>query len=50
MHPRPSEVNKNLGVLLTEFFELYGRHFNYEDIGISVRDGGHYYKKVRCVL
>jgi len=32
----------NLGVLLLEFFELYGRNFNYEQIAIRIRDGGRY--------
>lgn len=49
MHPlaqsgliRPHE---NLGVLLMEFFELYGRHFNSEVVGISVLQGGAYISK-----
>lgn len=28
----------NLGTLLIEFFELYGVHFNYEAVGISLRE------------
>ncbi|KAI8595799.1 hypothetical protein EDD21DRAFT_312927 [Dissophora ornata] len=36
----PSE---NLGVLFIEFMELYGRHFNFEDVGMSVTDGGSYF-------
>ena len=41
-HPRLSTQNsgENLGILLLEFFELYGRNFNYEQNGIRVRDGG----------
>jgi non-canonical poly(A) RNA polymerase PAPD5/7 len=35
----------NLGVLVMEFFELYGLHFNYDDVGISLRDGGTYFNK-----
>ena len=31
---------ENLGVLLLEFFELYGRQFNYETCGIRIRDEG----------
>lgn len=31
---RPHE---NLGIMLIEFFELYGRHFNYDQVGISVQ-------------
>ena len=27
---------RNLGVLLIEFFELYGKYFNYENVGIAV--------------
>lgn len=49
MHPliqggliRPHE---NLGVLLMEFFELYGRNFNSEVVGISVLQGGAYISK-----
>lgn len=49
MHPkiRRGEIDaeKNLGVLVMEFFELYGRHFNYEEVGISIRDGGSYFWK-----
>ena len=49
MHPkiRRGEIDaeKNLGVLLMEFFELYGCYFNYEEVGISLKDGGTYYNK-----
>lgn len=49
MHPklRRSEMNaqRNLGTLLIEFFELYGRSFNYADVGISLRRGGSYFLK-----
>ncbi|KAG8908521.1 hypothetical protein FRB99_005881 [Tulasnella sp. 403] len=49
MHPkiRNGEINpgENLGVLLIEFFELYGFYFNYSEVGISLRDGGMYYRK-----
>jgi non-canonical poly(A) RNA polymerase PAPD5/7 len=49
MHPklRRSEMDarRNLGTLLCEFFELYGRNFNYDDVGISIRRGGRYYSK-----
>ncbi|KIP08737.1 hypothetical protein PHLGIDRAFT_68903 [Phlebiopsis gigantea 11061_1 CR5-6] len=49
MHPkiRRGEIDpsKNLGVLVMEFFELYGFYFNYNEVGISVRDGGSYYNK-----
>lgn len=37
--------NSNLGVLLIEFFELYGRNFNYLKTGIRIKDGGSYVAK-----
>ncbi|KIM48611.1 hypothetical protein M413DRAFT_60162 [Hebeloma cylindrosporum] len=49
MHPkiRRGEIDpdKNLGVLVMEFFELYGKYFNYDETGISLRDGGTYFNK-----
>lgn len=49
MHPKirrgEIEPEKNLGVLVMEFFELYGCYFNYEEIGISIRNGGSYFSK-----
>ncbi|KAI6103594.1 hypothetical protein F5141DRAFT_216454 [Pisolithus sp. B1] len=49
MHPkiRRGEIHaeKNLGVLVMEFFELYGHRFNCEEVGISIRDGGAYFSK-----
>ncbi|EJD02267.1 uncharacterized protein FOMMEDRAFT_141374 [Fomitiporia mediterranea MF3/22] len=49
MHPkvRRAEINsaKNLGVLTLEFFELYGKYFNYNNTGISLRHGGSYFGK-----
>ena len=49
MHPkiRKGEIDPelNLGVLVIEFFELYGLHFNYDEVGISLRDGGTYFNK-----
>ncbi|KXN91438.1 Poly(A) RNA polymerase cid14 [Leucoagaricus sp. SymC.cos] len=49
MHPKirrgEIEPEKNLGVLVMEFFELYGCYFNYDEVGISVRDGGTYFSK-----
>lgn len=49
MHPkiRNGEIDpeKNLGVLAMEFFELYGCYFNYDEVGISLRDGGMYFSK-----
>ncbi|KAH9931703.1 uncharacterized protein BXZ73DRAFT_90121 [Epithele typhae] len=49
MHPkiRRGEIDpsRNLGVLVMEYFELYGSYFNYQEVGISLRDGGSYYNK-----
>jgi non-canonical poly(A) RNA polymerase PAPD5/7 len=49
MHPkiRRGEIDpeRNLGVLVMEFFELYGHYFNYGEVGISVKDGGTYFSK-----
>lgn len=49
MHPKirrgEIEPEKNLGVLVMEFFELYGCYFNYEEVGISIRNGGSYFSK-----
>ena len=44
LHPRPDTKTHqtNLAVLLIEFFELYGRNFNYSSTGIRVKDGGAY--------
>uniref|UniRef100_A0A182VWK7 polynucleotide adenylyltransferase n=1 Tax=Anopheles minimus TaxID=112268 RepID=A0A182VWK7_9DIPT len=38
-HRQKPNNYSNLGVLLIEFFELYGRKFNYMKIGISVKSG-----------
>lgn len=50
LHPKlrrgEIDASKNLGVLVMEFFELYGLHFNYEQTGISVNGGGSYFNKV----
>ncbi len=41
----PSDGSLNLGALFMEFLQLYGSRFNYENVGISVRDGGYYFRK-----
>jgi len=43
---------ENLGVLLLEFLELYGRVFNFEEvgIGISLKRGAYYYRKVKFLI
>lgn len=46
MHPRNIVwEDANLGVLLMEFLELYGRKFNYMKTGISIKQGGRYLPK-----
>ena len=35
----------NLGVLLVEFFELYGIHFNFSRTAIRITDDGAYISK-----
>jgi len=47
LHPRinAQDPKANLGVLLLEFFELYGRFFNYYRVGIRIKDGGAYVAK-----
>lgn len=52
MHPKvasaqidPREMD-NLGVLLLDFFQLYGMNFNLDVVGIDVRRNGSYYDKV----
>jgi DNA polymerase sigma len=47
LHPRnaANDPDANLGVLLIEFFELFGRNFNYMKTAITVVDGGSYFSK-----
>ncbi|GAB1598024.1 terminal nucleotidyltransferase 4A-like [Argonauta hians] len=47
LHPRldANNCDTNLGILLIEFFELYGRNFNYLKTGIRIKDGGSYVPK-----
>ncbi|XP_076008841.1 terminal nucleotidyltransferase 4A-like isoform X1 [Genypterus blacodes] len=47
LHPRidARRTNINLGILLIEFFALYGRDFNYMKTGIRVKNGGAYLSK-----
>jgi len=48
LHPREEAATSckaNLGVLLLEFFELYGQHFNYLKVGIRIKNGGQYVPK-----
>ena len=36
---------KNLGEIMVGFFQFYAFEFNYEEVGISLRHGGFFYKK-----
>ena len=49
LHPNQAYVmqtnEKSLGVLLIQFFELYGREFNYMKVGIKITNGGSYISK-----
>jgi len=38
----------NLGMILVGFLQFYGFDFNFEDVGISVRYGGYFFKKSDC--
>ncbi|XP_055317715.1 non-canonical poly(A) RNA polymerase protein Trf4-1-like [Sitodiplosis mosellana] len=43
MHPTyRADENPNLGELLLDFFELYGKKFDYENYGLTIRNGGQY--------
>ena len=44
-HMKYSYNTNNLGILLTQFFELYGKIFNYNNMTISVRGRGSYIPK-----
>ncbi|GAX78006.1 hypothetical protein CEUSTIGMA_g5448.t1 [Chlamydomonas eustigma] len=43
--PPASQLEPSLGVLLIDFFRLYGRVINVKDVGISATGGGHYFVK-----
>ncbi|KAE8214078.1 hypothetical protein CF327_g2486 [Tilletia walkeri] len=49
MHPRIQRCEidpaRNLGVLLLEYLELYGKRFAYDELGISIRGKGSYFNK-----
>ncbi|KAK9487995.1 hypothetical protein V1527DRAFT_459073 [Lipomyces starkeyi] len=51
MHPKVASgeilPEENLGVLLIQFLELYGKNFNYDVVGISVTGNGSYFDKNR---
>ncbi|KAL3677750.1 hypothetical protein R1sor_020706 [Riccia sorocarpa] len=41
----PCPLENNLGILLVDFFDFYGRALNVKDVGISCRTGGRFYSK-----
>jgi non-canonical poly(A) RNA polymerase PAPD5/7 len=40
-----SPLESNLGILLVDFFDLYGRSLNMKDVGVSCRIGGSFFSK-----
>ena len=40
-----TNVTQNLGCLFLEFLSLYGSAFNYQDVGVTILDGGKYFSK-----
>lgn len=50
MHPKVAsgaiDPMQNVGVLLLDFFQLYGLNFNLDETGLDVRGKGSYYDKV----
>ncbi|GAA5882466.1 hypothetical protein JCM3774_001129 [Rhodotorula dairenensis] len=49
LHPRIQTAqinpNRNIGLLFVEFLELYGKHFNYDQAGITLKGRGGYFNK-----
>ncbi|KAI9336271.1 hypothetical protein BD770DRAFT_401809 [Pilaira anomala] len=49
MHPKVAsgqiDPMQNLGVLILDFFQLYGINFNMDVVGVCVNDNGSYYDK-----
>lgn len=43
-------LEKSLGLLLVDFFRLFGRTLYTDDVGISCRDGGAFYSKIDAGL
>eukprot|EP01018_Ginkgo_biloba_P003375 Gb_02324 [translate_table: standard] len=42
---RSNFLERNLGILLIDFFDLYGRKLNAWDVGVSCRSGGQFFPK-----
>lgn len=51
LHPKlqtgEMNVGENLGTLLIEFLEVYGKNFNFDEVGICLSSGGSYFSKAR---
>ncbi|CAG8689779.1 995_t:CDS:2, partial [Ambispora leptoticha] len=49
---RTKQINacQNLGVLLIEFFDLYGNKFNYQDLAVCVKSNGNYLYKAETLI
>ena len=49
LHPKiqTGEIHpaRNIGLLFVEFLEYYGKHFNFNEAGISLRGRGGYFNK-----
>jgi non-canonical poly(A) RNA polymerase PAPD5/7 len=49
MHPKLQrgeiEASLNLGIMLLDFLELYGKNFGYDNVGISLTGRGSYFRK-----
>jgi non-canonical poly(A) RNA polymerase PAPD5/7 len=43
--PSTTPLESNLGILLVDFFRLYGRALNHITVGVSCRQGGGYFSK-----
>lgn len=51
LHPKVQrgeiDAGRNMGVILLEILELYGKNFGYDNCGISIRGQGGYFSKAR---
>lgn len=51
LHPKVQrgeiDAGRNMGVMLLEILELYGKNFGYDNCGISIRGQGGYFSKAR---
>ena len=49
-HKGATKTRGNLGIELLHFFEVFGLRLNYEAVGISLADGGKFFRKPRARL